>query len=176
MAFKKNKKSKEGFEKSDIAKKYGFRISTPNGYFPEDVDSIIEKLENQLSLLEKETINLEKQLEQTLEDKRLAEKELTRLKFDISLMEVPDTSANEDFSMLSRLENINSDVGGMPQDIPEIVEKDSPTLEVIEEEKTKDVFDELVSTKNNIIKKQKAKPKVRHSANIFNEDGTLDIL
>lgn len=177
MARKKNKKGIEGELKSEIANKYAIRISAPHGYFPEDVDNLIKKLENTISLLEKETVTLSEALEKEKEEKKIIDKELRTMKMNMTIMDIPDTSTEEDFSMMSRLENINPDVGGPLEKIPEIIESRIP-LDILEENKDEDVFDQFVSkTVNKPKKKIKLKEETNsHKANIYNSDGELDII
>lgn len=84
-----NKSNSKVTELSDIAKEYNIRISTPKGYYPDDVDPIIISLKKEISSL-------------TLDNKRLGDKvhdlenknkslstELSSLKIQMSVMEVP---------------------------------------------------------------------------------------
>ncbi len=50
------------FAISDIAKEYGIKISQPKGYFPSDVDDVLENLKNQISQLEQENEHLKQSL------------------------------------------------------------------------------------------------------------------
>lgn len=182
MAFGKKKNLNIGtHEKSDVAKKYGLRISNPHGYFPEDVDKLILKLESQIETLEKETHQLEERLTIALDEKRMIDSEYKKMKMQMSLMEVPDTTTEEDFSMFGRLQNINEDVGNMPEKLPEIVESRIPLAILEDDGKDESVFDSLVSQSVNKPKKKNITIKEDNSsnkfkANIFNDDGTLDIL
>lgn len=171
-----------GEKKSDIAVKYGIRISTPNGYFPEDVDKIILKLEGLNATLTKETTQLQQKLEQALKEKRMIDDEYKKMKFDMSLMEVPDTSTETDFAMMSRLHTINESVGDIPEAIPDIVESTIPLDIIKDEEEDEMVFDSLVSEPRKPVPKKEplnlnikkgTKPR---TSNIYDENGNLDIL
>lgn len=96
------------FESSlpEVAKRNNIRVSSPYGYYPEDVDAVIIEFEKNAKMLEKENDHLTKQLEDYKSRLKDVQTELTKLKMQISLMEVPDTSAEENFAMLSRMSTI----------------------------------------------------------------------
>lgn len=96
------------FESSlpEVAKRNNIRVSSPYGYYPEDVDSVILEFEKNAKMLEKENNHLTNQLEDCKAKLKDAQTELTKLKMQISLMEIPDTSAEENFAMLSRMSTI----------------------------------------------------------------------
>ena len=111
--------AKKESEKSAIAKQFGIRVSSPYGYFPEDVDRILEDLQSQLTNLSKENKFASDKLKRITDEREAIKKQLTELKMQISLMEVPDTSAEEDFQMMSRLSSINPVVGNLADDVPD---------------------------------------------------------
>ena len=103
-------------------------MSTPHGAFPEDVEKILTDLETQIERLTKENKNLGTQLSIVSAEKEALQTQLTKLKLDISLMEYPDTTAEEDFHMLARASAINDAVGQAPAKVIE----ESAGLEDIE--------------------------------------------
>ena len=106
----KQKKDKRGskveHDLSQLAKDLGIRVSSPYGYYPEDVDPIIEKLQKDVASLTLENKQLSQDLENALEDGRKARNELAQVKMQMSLMEVPDISQEEGFEMLRRMDSI----------------------------------------------------------------------
>lgn len=103
---KKNKSSKVEQDLSELAKRLGIRVSSPYGYYPEDVDPIIANLEKAVSDLEIENKKLSEQLHVTQTNLSSASSELAQIKMQMSLMEVPDLSAEEEFAMLGRIDSI----------------------------------------------------------------------
>ena len=90
----------------EVAKRNNIRVSSPYGYYPEDVDKVIIELENTNKMLQKENNHLTNQLEDYKSRANAAQNELSKLKMQISLMEIPDTSTEENFAMLSRISTI----------------------------------------------------------------------
>ena len=176
MAFgKKKQNTKVGNELSEVAKRHNLRVSNPYGYYPEDVDRVLIKFEGLVNQLQRETVKLEADLQQALTDKKIIDGELKRLRFEMSIMEVPDTTTEEDFSMISKLGTINKEVGSMPEKLPEIDLQHKIPLDVVEDEPA--MIDELVSQTVNTPKKQVAQTNTgKFAANIFNENGELDII
>ena len=166
---------------SDVAMRHNIRISNPYGYYPDDVDRIIRKYEELTNTLQAETQRLEKALSKTTDELKAANAELQRMKLDMSLMDVPDTSAEEDIAMLARLSNINENVGTLEHEIPDIVENSESRipLDVIENPSYSNdiMFDNLV-TNNEPEINTRAKPEHLNDNNssIYNEFGQLDIL
>ena len=103
---KKGKSSKVEQDLSELAKRLGIRVSSPYGYYPEDVDPIIANLEKTVSDLEIENKKLSEQLHTTQTNLSSASSELAQIKMQMSLMEVPDLSAEEEFAMLGRIDSI----------------------------------------------------------------------
>lgn len=93
-------------ELPEVAKRNNIRVSSPYGYYPEDVDKIIIDMESQLKMLQKENNHLNGQLTDYKGRLNDVQTELTKLKMQMSLMEIPDTSAEENFAMLSRISTI----------------------------------------------------------------------
>lgn len=93
-------------ELSELAKRHNIRVSSPYGYYPEDVDPIIERLEKDVSQLTKENKQFSNELQEYKDKCSALSTELTKIKMQISLMEVPDVSAEEGFAMLGRIDSI----------------------------------------------------------------------
>ena len=106
----KQKKDRRGskieHELSQLAKDLGIRVSSPYGYYPEDVDPIIAGLQKNVSDLTKENKQLAEDLNDVQSKLKSTQSELSQLKMQMSLMEVPDVSAEEGFTMLSRIDSI----------------------------------------------------------------------
>ena len=154
----KNKDSagKKVSEKSEIAKRYGIRISNPYGYFPEDVDRILEDLQSQLNTLSKENKFASDKLARIQKERDDAKTELSKLKMQISLMDIPDTSTEEDFQMMSRLSSINPIVGNLPDNVPDeskftgkiepVILDKIETDEPKEDKPVQEIYDNLVQS------------------------------
>lgn len=109
---KKNKEKapEEVYSFSEIGEKYNFRVSTPQGYFPEDVDKVIVDLEHRLKSLSNDNLKLRKERDEAVADKKVIDEEYKKLRWDMSVFEVPHTSAQEDIAMLNELSNVNSSI------------------------------------------------------------------
>ena len=182
MGRKKRKNTGPSPNLSDIALNYNIRISNPYGYYPDDVDRIIRKQEELINTLQAETQRLDKLYSDTKEELKIAKAELQRIRFDISVLELPDTSTEEDFAMMSRLSNINENVGTIEHQMPEIAENSEARipLDVIENTKSSGdiMFDDLV-TGNNSNMDNNPRPAEninKNASNIYNEFGQLEIL
>ena len=116
---KKNKQevSDEVYSFSEIGEKYNFRVSTPQGYFPEDVDRVIIDLEQRLESMSNDNLLLRRERDDAVADKRMIDEEYKKLRWDMSVFEVPHTSTQEDISMLNELSNINSSVEPADEEI-----------------------------------------------------------
>lgn len=90
----------------EVAKRHNIRVSSPYGYYPEDVDKVITEMENENKMLQKENTHLTKQLEDYKGKADALQTEMVALKMQMSLMDVPDASAEESFVMLSRIGTI----------------------------------------------------------------------
>ena len=117
----KKKKQQLTHELSEIAKRHNIRVSTPHGYYPDDVDKLLSNYESAVNQLQSETKRLSEQLEQSRSDCAALRAEVTKLQLDMSNLEIPDVSANESFAMLSRLENISDEVNTTVDDLDESV-------------------------------------------------------
>lgn len=186
--FKKKNNNQNGSEMSEVGKRHNLRISNPYGYYPEDVDKVLLNYEKLLSSHETEISKLEKQLEQVKAEKKMIDDEFRKMKMEIQFAEIPDISADEGFSMMGKMRNINPEVGGMPDQIPEITESVNHFEIVADEPEEPQTFDNLISAPkkkekkpkslhikatNNETKKEKKKKK---EFSILNEDGEFDIL
>lgn len=111
-------KKAEKFEHElpEIAKRLGIRVSSPYGYYPEDVDKIIFKLEQDVSSLTKENKDLRDEIHECKEKSKALQTELTQIKMQVSLMEIPDASTEENFAMLSRISTIT----GKDEEVPPV--------------------------------------------------------
>ena len=111
-------KKAEKFEQElpELARRLGIRVSSPYGYYPEDVDKIITKLEQDVSNLTKENKNLRDEVHKHKENATALQTELTQIKMQVSLMEIPDASAEENFAMLSRISTIT----GKNEEVPPV--------------------------------------------------------
>ena len=181
MAFKKKKNNTSSPNLSEIALRHNIRISNPYGYYPDDVDRVIRKYEELTNTLQAETQRLEKLYAKTLDEKKAADAELQRMKLDMSLMDVPDTSAEEDIAMLARLSNINENVGTLEHEMPPIVENAESRipLDVIENPNNSNdiMFDNLVTNDEpNSTPENTSRKLNNNNAGIYNEFGQLDIL
>ena len=101
-------------ELPEVAKRLGIRVSNPYGYYPEDVDKIIVRLEQDISDLTKENKQLSQELHDTKNKATLLQSELSQIKMQVSLMEIPDVSTEESFAMLSRVGTITGENVNMP--------------------------------------------------------------
>lgn len=105
-------------EKSQLAKDLNIRISSPYGYYPEDVDPIILDLQKTVSDLTKEN----KQLSDTVGDltKKNADlsKQFSQLKLQMSIAEIP-ISLDDNLTNISKgLGNITGNNNYSNEDIP----------------------------------------------------------
>lgn len=127
---KKNKQevSDEVYSFSEIGEKYNFRVSTPQGYFPEDVDRVIIDLEQRLESMSNDNLLLRRERDDAIADKRMIDEEYKKLRWDMSVFEVPHTSTQEDISMLNELSNINSSVEPADEEI--LVDNDTEISDI----------------------------------------------
>lgn len=102
----KDKGSKIVNELSEIAKRLNIRVSSPYGYYPDDVDPILARLEKDVSNLTKENKKLSEEVLDKQNKLTAVTQELSALKMQMSLMEVPDLSSEESFAMLGRIDSI----------------------------------------------------------------------
>lgn len=93
-------------EKSQLAKDLGIRISNPYGYYPDDVDPIIKKLQDELNLLTKENKQMRDQIGDLQHKNNSLSTELTSLKLQISMTEFP-VSLEDNLAGFGQLGNIN---------------------------------------------------------------------
>lgn len=101
-------------ELSEVAKSHNIRVSSPYGYYPEDVDPIIIQLETAVSQLTKENKQLASQLHEEKELRQAASQELAKMKMEVSLFDYPDVSAEESFAMLGRIDSITGQYNSEP--------------------------------------------------------------
>lgn len=131
MAKEKTKRSPQKLAKKfenelpEVAKRHNFRVSSPYGYYPEDVDKVVIQFESDVSNLTKENKKLSEEVHETKEKLTKIQTELTQLKMQMSLMEIPDVSQSESFAMLSRMSTINGESMEMPDE--DVVIKPTPS-------------------------------------------------
>lgn len=181
MAFNKKKKNNGPSPKlSEVALRNNIRISNPYGYYPDDVDRVILKLENLINTLQAETQKLERDLSSTQDELKAARATIQQLKLDMMTFDVPDTSAEEDIAMLARLSNINDSVGTLEHDMPDIVENSESRipLDVIENPNNSNdiMFDNLVTNNEQNVIENRSDNINENNSGIYNEFGQLDIL
>lgn len=157
---KKNKEKtpEEVYSFSEIGEKYNFRVSTPQGYFPEDVDRVIIDLEHRLESLSNDNLKLRKERDEAVADKKVIDEEYKKLRWDMSVFEVPHTSAQEDIAMLNELSNVNSSVEPANEEVISTGDEDddldfvldiisdndsSKKLDISDNKKEENVADEL---------------------------------
>lgn len=140
---KKNKQeaSEEIYSFSEIGEKYNFRVSMPQGYFPEDVDRVIIDLEQRLESMSNDNLLLRRERDDAVADKRMIDEEYKKLRWDMSVFEVPHTSTQEDISMLNELSNINSSVEPADEEI--LIDNDAEISDIanIADESNSDIDD-----------------------------------
>ena len=182
MAFNKKKKNNGPSPNlSDVAMRNNIRISNPYGYYPDDVDRVILKLENLINTLQAETQKLERELASTSDELKTARATIQQLKLDMMTFEPPDTSAEEDIAMIARLSSINENVGTLEHEMPVISENSESRipLDVIENPNNSNdiMFDNLVTNnETNVSNVRKPENMNENNAGIYNEFGQLDIL
>ena len=108
MFWEKKKDKKVNEKLPDSLSSKGIRVSTPYGAYPEDVDAVILDLEEKIKSLTTQNDNLIKKNEQLNKDLHIVNTELAKMRIDVSLMTIPETTAEEDSKMLSELNKITS--------------------------------------------------------------------
>lgn len=103
MGFFNKKKSQSSIENelSEIAKKFNIRVSSPYGYYPEDVDAILLKLTSDVSALSAENKKLSEDNDRIQKDLNRSNQMLTEARLQISLMPVQDYSVETSIDMIS---------------------------------------------------------------------------
>ena len=108
----------------EIAKRLEIRVSSPYGYYPEDVDKHLIRLELDVSSLIKENTALSSDVDKYKRQSQSLQSELTNLKMQMSLMEIPDISTAESFTMLGRVETITGiHEDAFPINVPSAIDK-----------------------------------------------------
>ncbi len=102
----KKKKPASASEKSEIAKRYDIRISTPNGYYPEDVDKILKEMEDVIAQQDKEIQMLSKDRDQARKDLGKLQAEFTKFKLSITTMDIKDNSFEDDIQDIAKINDI----------------------------------------------------------------------
>jgi len=107
---KKDKSSEKVLhEKSDLARSLDIRISSPYGYYPEDVDPIIRNLQLTISTYEKENKTLSDELEDTKSKLQKLKSEFNQYRFQMNLAETPVAPAAAEYALLSRIDTITGE-------------------------------------------------------------------
>lgn len=109
-----NKARKFEEELPEIATKYGIRVSNPYGYYPEDVDKVITKLEAEANNLSKDNKELRDKVGTQEKEINSLRATVTELKLQMSVMQIPDVSPLESAAMLGRMETITGNYEEMP--------------------------------------------------------------
>lgn len=107
---KKETKKPKGEDISQIARDYNIRVSSPHGYFPEDVDNVLEDLTNKLNTSNKTESMLRSQVAQLEKDNEMLKGQISKLQLDIQTIGLPETSYLEDLAAFDKLENIKGNV------------------------------------------------------------------
>lgn len=97
------------FEKNElpeIMQKYNIRVSAPYGAYPEDVVKVVQSLEDELRNVSKDNLRMKNDLEAAQKDLSTLQEEFVALKMSVSLMEIPDVSAEESMVMLNKMSGI----------------------------------------------------------------------
>lgn len=137
MAFgKKDKKNnKISFEKSQVAERHNIRISSPNGYYPEDVDRVLLSLEDQITQLTRDNEKLIQAAELARNDLSKLQVEFQRYRLQMTSFSLPEETHDQDIKNISKIQNITQ------QEI-------EPTVEISEKDGDLDVLG-LVDTESN---------------------------
>lgn len=107
MFWSKKKESKAVKEKlPETLEKLNIRVSTPYGAYPEDVETVVSDLLEKVNKLETTNAELSKKNTQLERDLHLVNTELAKMKIDVSLMSIPETTEEEDSKMLRELNKI----------------------------------------------------------------------
>lgn len=123
MFWGKKKESKTVKEKlPETLEKLNIRVSTPYGAYPEDVETVVSDLLEKVNKLETTNAELSKKNTQLERDLHLVNTELAKMKIDVSLMSIPETTEEEDSKMLRELNKITKAEDDEDFDI-EIVEE-----------------------------------------------------
>lgn len=123
MFWSKKKESKTVKEKlPETLEKLNIRVSTPYGAYPEDVETVVSDLLEKVNKLETTNAELSKKSTQLERDLHLVNTELAKMKIDVSLMSIPETTEEEDSKMLRELNQITKAEDDEDFDI-EIVEE-----------------------------------------------------
>lgn len=123
MFWNKKKESKTVKEKlPETLEKLSIRVSTPYGAYPEDVETVVSDLLEKVDKLETTNAELSKKNTQLERDLHLVNTELAKMKIDVSLMSIPETTEEEDSKMLRELNKITKAEDDEDFDI-EIVEE-----------------------------------------------------
>jgi len=73
---------------SELAKRFGWRISKPHGYYPEDVDATVEDLVTKISTLEENCKQQSTEINTLKSERDAATKELAILRMQISSLDI----------------------------------------------------------------------------------------
>lgn len=123
MFWSKEKESKTVKERlPETLEKLNIRVSTPYGAYPEDVETVVSDLLEKVDKLETTNAELSKKNTQLERDLHLVNTELAKMKIDVSLMSIPETTEEEDSKMLRELNKITKAEDDEDFDI-EIVEE-----------------------------------------------------
>lgn len=86
-----------------------FRISRPYGYYIKDVDEVITKYNSVFTELKTTILSLKNEKAQLLNENKQIKSELRNMQMQMSMLQLPDTSETEDFTMLDKMKSITGE-------------------------------------------------------------------
>ena len=102
-------RNKVKFEKSEVALRHNLRISSPNGYYPEDVDRVLVMFEEKVAKLTQENDRLLANLEQARADLSNLQAEFTSFRLNMTRgLNLQETTYEEDIRNTAKIYNINN--------------------------------------------------------------------
>lgn len=102
------KKNKLSQDIPESLKKYNFRISTPYGLYPEDVDVKLNELDVYINRLVNENNTLQKNYNEVKQQRDAIKAEFANLQIQMSLLQTPKTSIEEDLENISKITKITA--------------------------------------------------------------------
>lgn len=103
-----SKKNKMSQDIPESLKKYNFRISTPYGLYPEDVDVKLNELDVYINRLVNENNTLQKNYNEVKQQRDAIKAEFANLQIQMSLLQTPKTSIEEDLANISKITKITA--------------------------------------------------------------------
>ena len=129
-------KNKVKFEKSEVAIRHNLRISSPNGYYPEDVDRELVTLEDKVAHLTRENDKLLRNIEQARNDLSKLQAEFAAYRLNMSKgINLAETTFEEDIRNTAKIYDISKkDV----EEAVEISQSDDSGLDIVSVVDTKE--------------------------------------